>query len=217
MRLMSAIVVWFGSAYSCAGGIMLTPVSYAMQNGQSGANSYRDDTYGGPNATGNPAVNGSSLAGGLGQLTDNTIGTDDIFDNTSFEWVGWFNIQPVVTFDFGSVVSIDSIGVHAASNSRLFGDVDLPGMITITFSNDGVNFSNTALRTTSDEERANPSSQWLDRAFTSSRSARYVRVSFTDGDQPWVFLSEFRFVGVPTPGAATLGFIALVALTRRRR
>lgn len=193
----------------------LSPISYSMVNGRSGFNSYRDETYGGPGATGNPNADSSFLAGGLGQLTDGTVGTDDILANSSFDWLGWLEVQPIITFDFGQQVTFDSLGLHAASISAMFGDVDLPGTIVWEFSNDGTNFSDGILRATSPAEAANPASQWLDLAV--ARSGRYVRATLNDGDQPWIFVSEFRFAGVPTPGAAALmGIAGLVGLRRKR-
>ena len=45
-------------------------VTYSMLNGESGSQTYYDDTYGGPGSSGNPTVSGSFLSGGLGQLTN---------------------------------------------------------------------------------------------------------------------------------------------------
>lgn len=213
-RLVVAVI---GVAVFPAGAfaLQLSPVSYSMINGRSGFNTYRDDSYGGPGATGNPNVDSSFLAGGLGQLTDGVVGTNNILDNSSFDWVGWFEVVPVITFDFGSIVQFDSLGLHAASVSAVFGDVDLPATIRWEFSSDGVAFGNGVTRTTSAAEAADPSSQWLDQAV--NQSARYARAILTDGQQPWIFVSEFRFSGVPTPGAASLlAFAGAIAVRRRR-
>ena len=84
-----------------------------MENGESGSQTYYDDTYGGLGATGNPNASGSFLNGGLGQLTNNVfaVGTD-IFDD---EWVGWANIQPTITIDLG----IRTWSIPSASTRRI--------------------------------------------------------------------------------------------------
>ncbi|MFM9957744.1 MAG: hypothetical protein ACKVZJ_06690 [Phycisphaerales bacterium] len=190
----------------------LSPVSYDMVNGRSGFGTYRDDTY---NGSGNPNLDSSFLSGGLGQLTDGVIGTDDIFDNNFFDWVGWLEVQPVITFDFGAVSTIDSISVRAASVS-LFGDVDIFGTMTVEGSINGTDYFPVGTRTTSAGERADPAAQWL-ALDTTGTQARYLRASFADGDQPWLFFSEVAFTGVPTPGVATVAFAALTFAARRRR
>lgn len=192
----------------------IVPVhSYDMINGRSGFQRYIDETY---NGMGNPLVDSSFLSGGTGQLTDGVVGGNDILANGSFEWLGWFEVQPSIRFDFGQPARLDTFSVHAASVS-FFGDVDLPGTITIDFSDDGVNFANPIVRTTTRPERDNPLSQWIDTDL-GGVTARYARAFFTDGDQPWIFLSETQFTGVlPTPAAAALGIGGLMLGTRRRR
>lgn len=211
---LTALLV-IAAASASASAATLSPVSYSMINGRTGFQNYLDETYGGPGATGNPLVASSFLSGGLGQLTDGVIGTNDILANGSFDWVGWLEVTPVITFDFGSVVTIETLDVHAASISANFGDVDLPGTVVWEFSNDGVTFGTSLTRTTSSAESNDPSSQWL--SSTTSQNARYVRATLTDGVQPWIFVSEFAFTGVPTPGAAGLAMLAVAAGLRRRR
>jgi hypothetical protein len=97
----------------------------------------------------------------------------------------------------------------------MFGDVDLPGSILWEFSTDGVSFGTSLTRTTSSAESNDPSSQWL--SSSTSQNARYVRATLRDGVQPWIFVSEFAFTGVPTPGAAGLALLASVMGLRRRR
>lgn len=187
--------------------------SYDMVNGRSGFNRYIDETY---NGAGNPFVDSSLLSGGTGQLTDGILGTDNILDNNSFDWLGWLEVQPSIRFDLGQIVQLDQLSVRAASSSP-FGDVDLPGTITIDFSNDGVIYFGSVVRTTTAGERANPLSQWIN-VDLAGVSARYARAAFTDGDQPWIFLSETQFTGtIPAPAATGLLAFAGLAASRRRR
>lgn len=216
MRFTGVLVVMSAlTPASMVAGAILSPVSYDMTNGRSGFNTYRDDTYGGPGSSGNPAVDSSALAGGLGQLTDGVVGTNDLFANSSFDWVGWLEVRPVIRFDFGQVVSLETLEIHAASHSSMFGDVDLPGTIRWEFSDDGMNYSGTIDRVTSMSESLNTDSQWL--GVTTARHARYARATLFDGVQPWIFVSEVRFEGVPSPGAAGLIGLAGMCAARRRR
>lgn len=214
-RTAAALAVIASIPIVASASMTLSPVSYDMINGRSGFNSYRDETYGGPGAMGNPAADSSFLSGGLGQLTDGVVGTNSIFDNASFDWVGWLEVSPVISFDFGQQVTLESLGLHAASVSSIFGDVDLPSSIIWEFSNDGVTFGNSATRTTTAAEANNPDSQWLD--LSVDRTARYARATLIDGQQPWIFVSEFRFRGVPTPGATALAGVACLIVLRRKR
>jgi len=215
MTTRTGALVVIAVASASASAATLSPVSYSMVNGRTGFQNYLDETYGGPGASGNPLAASSFLSGGLGQLADGVIGTNDILANGSFDWVGWLEVTPVITFDFGSVVTIETLAVHAASISANFGDVDLPGSILWEFSTDGVSFGTSLTRTTTGAESADPSSQWL--SSSTSQNARYVRATLRDGVQPWIFVSEFAFTGVPTPGAAGLALLASVMGLRRRR
>src|SRR6185369_2205697 len=96
----AALVLAFAVGFARAD-VPISPVAYSMLNGESGFNGYHDDTY---NGAGNPSVNLSPLSGGVGQLTNGVVGTNDIFANSSFDWVGWTSYNPVVVvFDFGSI------------------------------------------------------------------------------------------------------------------
>lgn len=182
--------------------VNVEPVSYDMLNGQSGSFLYHDEIYDG---TGDNTVNGAALSGGLGQLTDGEVGADEYATNlgngAAYEWVGWSSIQPEITFDFGEVVELSGTSIHA--NNSL--DVGLWGNVDISFSDDGVSFSDAVSYTTSVDQRADATARFIDVPF--NRSAQYVRMNFADGNQQWIFLSEIDFYGPGTnePGPTVDG------------
>ncbi len=213
-----------GAAASAA---VLTPISYSMTNGGSGSFVYRDSIYTGTSATGNPNVDYSALSGGLGKLTDGVVGGNNILvpDPTSTggetrEWVGWRITgvaQVQIVFDFGQVVSFDSLSLHAANFSP-FGDVTLPGLSLWDVSDNALTWSNIGSVVPDAAAQANPNSQWVTLSPVGvNASGRYARLTMSYGPQPWIFASEVRFTGVPTPGPTALLALAGLAVLRRRR
>ncbi len=181
-------------------------ISYAMENGDAGGQSYFDDTYGGPGATGNPNVAGSFLSGGLGQLTNGLFASaSDIFDD---EWVGWNFIQPTITVDLGTPRSINSVSFHASNLSPLYNDVGAPGSANLSYSQDNVNFTSLGPYSTSAADRSGDDPRWV--SFPFGVTARYARVQLFDGVKesgagpgykPWIFLDEARVDSDSTPPA----------------
>ena len=196
--------------------VPLSIASYAMPNGESGSQTYYDDTYGGPGASGNPGVSGSPLSGGLGQLTNGLFAAPaDIFDD---EWIGWANIQPTITIDLGSAHFVNTIGFHASNWSPPFNDVGAPGSAALSYSLDNVTYTplGTYLTTVADQSGDDP--RWVDLPF--GVGARYLRAQLFDGTKqagtspgakPWIFLDEARVDGV-VPEPTTLALLALAAV-----
>ena len=160
-----------------ASAAILPIANYSMENGQSGFTTYHDDTY---NGAGNPNADGSFLSGGTGQLTDGVLGTDDIFNNGVFDWVGWFSIQPLIVFDLGAESVLNSLSLRAANNSSIFNDVAVFGEAAISFSHDGVNFYDLFLFISSDADRTGNASRWVNIPIV-NETARYVRAELFDG------------------------------------
>ena len=79
------------STFAAAGNVV--PTSYDMLNGQTGSFTYWDDSY---NGTGSPTTSGDLLTGGLGDLTDGVIATENWF-STPGPYVGWDSITPTIT------------------------------------------------------------------------------------------------------------------------
>lgn len=189
----------------------LTIAKYSMLNGQSGFRTYHDDTY---NGSGSPAVDGSSLSGGTGDLTNGVLGTDNIFDNDFLDWVGWYNIQPQITFDLGQIYAVDGILFRTANGSVVFNDVGVFGSANVSFSDDGTTFGGPSNWTTSAADRTGDQSRWVTIPVTAQ--ARYVRVQLFDGVKvgedlkPWIFISEAQITGSTVPEPATWMLLAAV-------
>jgi hypothetical protein len=200
---------------------ILSVLDYSTPNGQSGFTTYHDDTY---NGSGNPNVDGSALSGGTGQLTDGVLGTDNIFDNGTFDWIGWQSIQPTITFHLAQPSVLDTLSFRSANESSMFNDVAVFGGANVSFSNDGTTFFGNFTYNTPDSDRTGDQSRWVDIPLGQA-TASFVRVQLLDGVKvgeglkPWIFISEAQVLGtaVPEPGAWGLLGSGLVAVAAWRR
>jgi len=214
-----AISITCFTAATSADTFFIQPTSYDMQNGggidHGGGWNYWDELYDG---NGDTTTDGAWLSDGLGQLTDGIVGNDDWRDDLgngpAFEWVGWWgSVDPTITFDFGRDVTFESTEIHI--NNSGIGSTTMFASADFSFSNDGVNFSDDLLYTTPPDEFADPSARFI--TIDTPRTARYLRVTL-DHSSYWLFVSEFRFTGVPTPASwLLLPFGALLCTSRRRR
>lgn len=189
-----------------AGAVQVNPVSYDMPNGSAGTFDYFDDTYNGAGCT---TCSLSPLSGGLGQLTDGVIATQNwnIVEAPAGPgpYVGWMDINPTITFHFGSSVAVDSVTFHFDDSG--FGLVSAPASVTI-----GATTYNVINPVGTDPF-----------AFTVSGlgfvgTDMSVQINRTNS---WSFVSEITFQSpVPEAGTSALfiaGLGALVGLSRRRR
>jgi hypothetical protein len=206
-----------------ASAVPLTIASYSMENGESGSQTYYDDTYGGIGSSGNPNVSDSFLSGGLGQLANNVFANGaDIFDD---EWVGWSGIQPTITLDLGSAHLVNSMGVHASNWSPPFNDVGAPGSANLSYSLDNITYTPLGTYLTTVADRSGDDPRWVDLPF--GVTARYVRAQLFDGNKeagtstgakPWIFLDEARADGVvPEPTSLVLLITGTLAIGPRAR
>ncbi|QIE40792.1 VPLPA-CTERM sorting domain-containing protein [Rhodobacteraceae bacterium SC52] len=189
----------------------VSPESYDMLNGGTGSFTYRDDSYSG--GTGNPAVSYSALTGGLGDLTDGVIATQN-WNVTPGPYVGWWSsvvVNPQVTFKFDQAYDFTSITAYV-DDSNGAGGVSLPNSIDVSGAG---NFA------ISDPASAAPIAFVMNVTGLTSDS---VTLTFNHRNA-WIMVSEVRFDGTPTsavpvPAALPLlgaGLGALGLMRARRR
>ena len=177
---------------------MIQPTSYDLLNGELGGDvpNFFDDTYSGAGDNNSPLA---SLTGGLGDLTDGVIATQNWRDQHT-AYVGWATIDSVVTFRFADEVVLDNIVFHL--DDAEFGGVDNPGGIAVS------NGTSSVFQSISDPAGTAPFSFQL---ATNGLTGNSFDVTFNrqqiGGDFRWVMVSEVQFFGesVPEP-ASTLTF-----------
>lgn len=187
--------------------------SYAMLNGEGqtegGAYNYRDESYSG---TGNVNVSRDALSGGLGELTDGVIPTENwnITEQPAGPgpYVGWLTINPSITFNFAQQYDFTSITFHF-DDSNNFGGVRPPKSVDV----------NGIFQTVMDPATSAPFAVTVD---LTSLAATDVLTANIERDG-WVFLSEVTFdaaiseVPVPAAGLLLLGGLAGLGAWGRRR
>lgn len=183
--------------------------SYSMPNGSTGSFNYWDDTYDG---IGNTMADFAPLSGGLGDLTDGVIATDN-WNVTEppagpGPYVGW-TIDPVITFFFGVITSFASATFHF-DDSNGAGGVSAPNSVTINGSNYLV----------AEPPGSAPFAFTVDLAGLSDDELS-VQIFRRNS---WVFLSEVTFesnaaavVPVPAAGLLFISALGMLSLLRRKR
>jgi hypothetical protein len=226
-RVIPVLVVLLGGAVT-SHAIAIKPVSYNMTNGYGtaagGEYNYWDGNYSG---TGNTVLDGSTLTGGLGALTDNTIatrdweytqngipGTVENFSGTG-QYVGWTWGDPTITFNFASAVKIASMTFYVDNPALAHGGVSAPKSFTIG----GLDYLVDTANLATGSVPISFSNLGLD---TQNLTVTINRNLFPGSF--WVFLSEVTFDDgrpspVPEPSSLLLFGVGLAgaALLRKRR
>jgi hypothetical protein len=204
VKLLSVLV------FSClaVSAAVVNPLSYDMPNGYTGSYNYWDESYSG---AGNTMQDGAPLTGGLGDLTDGMVATDNWFVTEApagpGPYVGW-TINPLITFRFAGVTAFGLVRIHF-DDSDGNGGVSAPLSVTINGTNYLVS------------DPAGPEPFWAEFNIAGV-STDTLDITLERGDV-WVFASEFEFQdsanAIPEPstfGAGALAIAALGALRFRR-
>ena len=97
---------------SVAAAAPVLPTSYAMPNGYTAAYNYWDQIYSG---SGSVTTDGAPLSGGLGDLTDGIIATDNWFVAEAPAGDGLvrrLDDYPVITFNFAPGTTVDAMTIQ---------------------------------------------------------------------------------------------------------
>ena len=122
--------------------LTLNPTSYDMPNGYTGSYNYWDKNYSGTGSVsgaGPMTANGESLSGGLGDLTDGVIAANNWYIDEpprggEGPYVGWLYITPIITFNFGETVVVDSMTLYL-DDANGYGGVNPPASVDINGTN----------------------------------------------------------------------------------
>ena len=192
----------------------VTPTSYDAPNGFTGSFNYWDDSYDGSGST---TTDGAALTGGLGDLTDGVIATDNWFvveaPDGPGPYVGW-TVDPILTFRFAKAYDFTAMTFYLDDSNGLnqygtAGGVNPPSSITVN----GVNY------VVPDPASGAPFAFTVDLTGLSTDTI----TSTLFRSDIWVFLSEVTFTAdvptVPLPaGVVLLGSaVAGLGMLRRRR
>lgn len=190
----------------CASAAMaasVNPISYDMPNGERGSYTYYDDSYTGAGSKTTPLA---ALTGGLGDLTDGVIASDN-WNRVPGQYVGWDTVFPTITFKFDQAQAFNSITVYFDDSNGL-GGVTPPAR-----------FSALGQTTTIvDQASGAPFSATID---LNGAVTDEIALSVFKGSGSWVMLSEVTFdaqtPAVPLPASGLMLVGALGALAARRR
>lgn len=189
----------------------VTPTSYDMRNGQTGSFTYFDSSYSG---TGSTTSSGSTLTGGLGELTDGYIETRN-WNHPDVEpptgdgpYVGWNTFTPTIVFNFASVIDFAKVTFYFDSSGQ--GGVAAPSRVVINGENQNV------------PAPAGTSPFAFEFDMTGQAATDTISATIFDGLGSWVFLSEVTFESemapaVPLPAGALLMLSGLAGFGLMRR
>lgn len=210
---LAATLLVLASVTASAQGVPVAATHYDMLNGygqaHTGTYNYWDKAYTG---SGNTSLDFAPLSGGLGDLTDGVIATQrwDLVENLegTGPYVGWFAMDPVITFHFAGVHSFSQVTVwHDDANGH--GNVATPMAFEVTAGGLTQRFEIT------DPAGDAPFASTLVLGPGLTGDTLQLQVFRQD---TVVMLSEVQISAVPEPQAWLLmgsGVLALLALRRR--
>lgn len=209
----AASVLALATVTVSAQGLPVAASHYDMLNGYGQANggsfNYWDKAYTG---SGNTSLDFAPLSGGLGDLTDGVVATQrwDAVENLegTGPYVGWININPVITFHFAGVQSFSQVLVwHDDADG--YGNVATPTAFEVTVGGLTQRFEIT------DPAGDAPFASTL--VLGQGMTGDMLQLQVIRRDSV-VMLSEVQISAVPEPQAWLLmgsGMLALLALRRR--
>lgn len=166
---------------------MLSPVSYDLQNGESGIYNYYDDLYDGD---GNNNEELAWLTNGLGDLTDGVRATSN-WNSEPAPYVGWASIDPEITFHFDAPVRVRMVIIHL-DDSAGTGGVFPPPEATFVMGGESVTL----------EVQDPPGSAPFDMVFPDlSLMGDTLEITVADHNSGrWIMISEVEIFGGPMLG-----------------
>jgi hypothetical protein len=218
--MLGKILVLSASLTAAAFAATINPVSYDMRNGDgqasSGSFNYWDKEYTGSGST---TTDAAPLSGGLGNLTDNVIATQnwhlvEIAAGTG-PYVGWRDVNgvPVITFHFAGTPTINSVLLYL-DDANNYGGVLPPSSARVQIGA----YDNTF--PIGDQAGPDPFLATLVLPGVSGDSLT-LTLNYLSG---WIFMSEVDFegtpgdgTGIPEPSSFILIAAGAVALTVFRK
>lgn len=211
---LAAALLLAGAATAQA--VPVQPSHYDMPNGygtaSGGSYNYWDLSYSG---LGNPMQDFAPLSGGLGDLTDGVIATQNWIDVENLAgtgpYVGWREIDPVIEFHFAQPQVFLSLSVYHDDADGL-GNVAPPSSLEVTLN--GQSFS----LLVNDDPGALPNVATFVLPALAPASSLTLQLFRRDSG---IFISEVQFDALPVPephSAALLlaGLGGLAVMSRRR-
>lgn len=208
LKTFAATLLIAATAAAAAHAATVHPTSYNMRNGDTlERTSFWDDSYSG---RGNTQADNSRLRGGLGDLTDGIIATQNWSDveGLSGPYVGWSNRVQTITFRFDQSYGFNSATFHFDGSGGGSG-AGAPQ----------------AVRINGDVQRVtgagvDPFAFTFDLSQLAATDTLRVRI-VRPRDVAWTFLSEVTFdaeiAPVPLPASGLMLIAGLGGLTLMRR